>query len=152
MSHVHGRYVARDQIGVTRYSCAMSDAIAGQSFADLIAGGRTAKRWSQEDLERESGVSRSTLSRWERGQAGRPEPAHVRAVCRVLGIDPRRAAVALGYLTADEVDGSDRPLTLRPDVEEVLRMLEDPALPQDDRAKWIEYLKYLYQRAQNQAG
>jgi len=128
----------------------MSDASADQSFADLISTGRRAKRWSQEDLERESGVSRSTLSRWERGLADRPEPEHVRAVCRVLGIDPRRAAVALGYLTAEEVESPARSL-LHPDIEEVLAMLEDPKLPADDRAKWIDYLKYLYQRANDQA-
>jgi len=134
------------------YGCAMSGATPGQSFADLIANARRSKGWSQEDLERESGVSRSTLSRWERGLADRPEPELVRAVCKVLDVDPRLAAVRLGYLRMDEIATTGTLNQLRPEVEEVLRMLEDPQLPADDRAKWIDYLKFLYQRAHERAG
>jgi transcriptional regulator with XRE-family HTH domain len=132
------------------YACVMSDASAGLSFADLIRTARERKNWSQDDLHRESGVSRSTLSRWERGIADRPEPAHVRAVCRSLGLDPRAAAVSLGYLAPEDIQPA-RGDSLPPEVAEVLAMLEDPKLPADDRAKWIDYLKYLYRRAYDQA-
>jgi transcriptional regulator with XRE-family HTH domain len=143
--------VAQMRASSITYACVMSDAESALTFADLIRTGRQRRGWSQEDLERESGVSRSTLSRWERGLADRPEPEHVRAVCRALGIDPRRAAVALGYLTAEDLSGpaASRPLPV--EVAEVLAMLEDPKLPADDRAKWIDYLKFLYQRAYDQA-
>ncbi|MFC3736603.1 helix-turn-helix domain-containing protein [Paractinoplanes deccanensis] len=119
----------------------MADAV--QSFADLIADGRRAKGWSQDDLERESGVSRSTISRWERGLADRPEPEHVRAVCAALGVDPRRAAVSLGYLTEDDLRaGQDQ---LPQEVEEVLDILQSGSISAESRREWINYLKYLQQ-------
>lgn len=126
------------------YSGVMPDASPVPLFAELISQGRRRKNWSQEDLETASGVSRSTISRWERGLADKPEPAHVRAVCAALGIDPRRAAIALGYLTEAEVAGTG--VHLEPQIEEVLRMLEDPSVSATDKQAWIEYLKYLYQR------
>jgi transcriptional regulator with XRE-family HTH domain len=136
----------REMQSTNPYDCNMGD--ARPVFADLIADARRAKGMSQEDLEAASGVSRGTLSRWERGVGDRPEPENVRAVCAVLGIDPRWAAVSLGYLTAAEVEG---PGLLRPEVEQVLAMLEDPTLPAEDRDKWIDYLKFLYARAQEKA-
>jgi transcriptional regulator with XRE-family HTH domain len=130
------------------YSCAMSDASQEWDFAALIRDGRRRKGWSQDDLEAESGVSRSTLSRWERGISDRPEPPHVRAVCLALGIDPRRAAVALGYLTPEEVrPPAGRPLD--PEIAEVLDLLQDPSVPVDEKREWIKYLRYLRQRRQN---
>lgn len=129
----------------------MGGAIAGQSFADLISAARRDKGWSQEDLERVSGVSRSTLSRWERGLADRPEPEHVRSVCKALGIDPRRAAVALGYLTHDEVYGPP-PSDLPQDLEEILAILQDPEVPEAAKQEWTGYLRYLQERARRQVG
>jgi transcriptional regulator with XRE-family HTH domain len=132
----------------------MNDGALPQTFADLIRTAREAKGWSQEQLEQATiddggqHVSVSTISRWERGQAGRPEPSHVRLVCRALGIDPRRAAVSLGYLTAEEV-ASPMPPVIDPQVQQVLDMLEDPALPLGERQQWIDYLKFLYDRARS---
>ncbi len=120
------------------YSCNMD--AATPTFGELIATARRARNWSQEDLERESGVSRGSISRWERGIADRPEPENVRAVCRALGIDPRRAAVALGYLTADEVD----PSRLDPEVEEILQLL--PRMTPADRQTAVDYLRFLRDR------
>lgn len=149
MSHVHASPMTHSGRRHIPYGCAMNGATAGESFGNLIARGRKAKHWSQEDLERASGVSRSTLSRWEGGHAGRPEPAHVRKVCAALGLDPRRAAVALGYLTEEEVDTSGR--ALPNEIEEILTILEDPALPVDERQNWISYLKYLHAKAHHRA-
>jgi transcriptional regulator with XRE-family HTH domain len=128
----------------------MSGATPGQSFADLIGNARRAKNLSQEDLESASGVSRSTLSRWERGLADRPEAEHVRAVCRALGIDPRRAAVALGYLTQEEVSGNGNGLP--GDLEEILAILQDPAVSDEAKEQWKGYLRYLQSQARRQAG
>ena len=144
--------MAGRKAGVNHYDYVMND--GAQTFANLIRTAREAKGWSQEQLEQATGtggahVSVSTISRWERGQAGRPEPEHVRKVCKALGIDPRRAAVALGYLTEDEIGP---PLPLDPKVKAVLDMIEDPALPAAEREQWIGYLKYLYDRARQQAG
>lgn len=154
MSHVslmHGSHITQRDRGGSPYSCVMPDATAALTFAELIANARRRKGWSQEDLETHSGVSRSTISRWERGLADKPEPEHVRAVCTVLGVDPRRAAVALGYLTTEEIEGPSRPL-LDPAVEEVLDILQDPAVPEDEKKSWITYLRYLRDKGQTQAG
>lgn len=134
----------------TLYACVMGDATSVPTFAELVTEGRRRKGWSQEDLETQSGVSRSTLSRWERGLADKPEAAHVRAVCGALGIDPRRAAVSLGYLTAEEVEGPSR--LLDPEVEEILSILEDPAVPAGEKANWVDYLRFLRDRSRRQAG
>jgi transcriptional regulator with XRE-family HTH domain len=131
-----------------RYLCVMSDAESGITFAQLIATARRARGWSQEELETASGVSRSTLSRWERGQADRPEPEHVRAVCKALGIDPRYAAVSLGFLTEDEIRERG---SLSAELEEILTIIQDPALPQSAREGWIRYLKYLHTSTRDEA-
>lgn len=134
--------------GSNPYSCVMADAFPEQTFADLIREGRRRKKWSQEDLEAESGVSRSTVSRWERGVSDRPEPEHVRAVCLALGIDPRTAAVALGYLTADEVKpAGGRPLD--PEIAEILDLLQDPTVDVEEKRQWLEFLRLLRQRGRN---
>jgi transcriptional regulator with XRE-family HTH domain len=132
----------------TPYDCDMDG--AKPVFADLIANARKARGWSQEDLERESGVSRGTISRWERGAADKPEPELVRAVCRALNIDPRLAAVALGYLTPDEI-GQPAKLTLDPEIERILDALSDPALPREQREQWVNYLHYLRDQARRKA-
>ncbi len=130
------------------YPCVMSDAPQVKSFADLIREARVRNNMTQEDLEKASGVHRNTLSRWERGLSDRPEPDHVRAVCRALGIDPRRAAVSLGYLSADEVDPPGAGLPA--EVQEILTMLEDGQLSREEREHWVGSLRLLYQRARGQ--
>ncbi len=138
---MHGALMTQAGKPFIPYICAMPDASWNQDFATLIRNARQERDWSQEDLENESGVSRSTLSRWERGLSDKPEPAHVRAVCAALGIDPRRAAVALGFLTAEEVAGP--PALLDPEIEEVLAILQDPTTPLAEKRSWIAYLKFL---------
>ena len=152
MSHVIRACVASGSEGSDDYPYVMNDGLLPQTFANLIRTSREAKGWSQDQLaqaaadEHGEHVSVSTISRWERGQAGRPEPAHVRTVCKALGIDPRRAAVSLGYLTAEEV--SDVPPPPDPEIEEVLQLL--PEVSADERRHWIQYLKYLKERRELQ--
>lgn len=122
------------------YRCVMDDADKRLSFADLVADARKRKAWSQETLEAESGVSRATISRIERRLTDTPEPEHVRALCSTLGIDPRAAAVALGYLTLDEIQPT-RPLP--PQLAQVVEILEDPRLSKDQKQHWINYLVFL---------
>lgn len=122
----------------------MPDQSRARAFGEFIREGRERRNWSQEDLEVESGVSRATLSRWERALTDKPDADHVRAVCAALGIDPRRAAVLLGYLTAEEVDAPAPQLPR--EIEEVLLILQDPAVPEDRKTEWIELLKFLRNR------
>ncbi len=130
------------------YGCVMRDADSAGSFASLIVKGRQTKGWSQTELEEASGVSRSSISRYERGLTDTPEPEHVRALCAALNIDPRQAAVSLGYLTLDEVQPV-KPLP--PKMKEVLEILEDPTITDSDKQAWIDYLIYLKTRAQSRA-
>lgn len=128
------------------YSCVMSDA-PPPDFADLIATARKAKGWSQEQLHAASGIDRSTISRWERRLTDKPEPDHVRAACKALDIDPRQAAVSLGYLTLDEIEPV-KPLPRR--LQEVLEILQDPRLTREEVDQWVSYLQFL--RAKKDAG
>jgi len=117
----------------------------GERFAALIRHARAEAGVSQEELAEGTGISRSQLIRWESGRIERPDPESVRAVCAALEIDPREAAVALGYLTHEEAFTPATPLP--PRMLEVLELLEDPAVPAEDKEKWIDYLVYLRQRA-----
>jgi transcriptional regulator with XRE-family HTH domain len=56
---------------------------------EKIRAARTAKRppWSQYDLAKESGVSRSAIANYETGRTGPPE-AELAKIARALGIDP----------------------------------------------------------------
>lgn len=139
------------------YDYVMNDGVSSQSFADLIRTAREARGWSQEQLELATNdghgghVSVSTISRWERGQAGRPEPTHVRMVCKALGIDPRRAAISLGYLTHEEVYGPQED-GIPEELRKILDILQDPAVPEAQKEEWKRYLLYLDSTSRRQAG
>lgn len=115
----------------------------GHAFSQLIRAGRKKKAWTQEDLIEESGVSRSTILRWEAGKVERPDPEQVRAVFRALGLDPREAAVALGYLTREEIGLSpEPPRVFDATVEEVIEILQDPNVSDAEKSEWVQYLKF----------
>jgi transcriptional regulator with XRE-family HTH domain len=118
----------------------------GEQFAALIRDARTVAGITQDALADQAGVNRSTIIRWEGGDASRPDPDQVRRVCRALGVDPRRAAVALGYLSPEDIDPVGTART-NPHLEEVLAILEDPAVPQSEKENWIDYLRFLQVRA-----
>lgn len=126
----------------------------GAAFAALLREARRERGWTQDTLVEASGVSRSTILRWEGGDASRPDPDQVRAVCLALGIDPLRAAVALGYLTPEDLRPSGEPRRpLDPTQEEVLDILQDPEVPAAEKAAWVEYLRYLRtQKGSRRAG
>jgi transcriptional regulator with XRE-family HTH domain len=106
---------------------------------------------SQDALAEQSGLNRSTVIRWESGDASRPEPDQVRAVCKILGIDPRQAAVALGYLTPEDLGPPDtQGRQLDPSIVKVIEILEDPTVPAADKQPWIDYLLYLQAKARNE--
>lgn len=125
----------------------------GDAFGALIRESRQRKGWTQDRLVEESGVSRATITRWEAGDARRPDPEQVRAVCAALGIDPRLAAVALGYLTKEDIAPSGPRARLDPSIEEVIAILQDPNVPDATKADWVAYLKFLSdQRTRRAAG
>ncbi len=137
-----------DEVGAP-YACVMGD--TSVTFGDYIRERRREKRLPQEAVDAQSGVSRSTLSRWERNQlADPPTPEHVRKACAVLGLDPIRAAVLLGYLKPEEVE-STRP-HLPPEIEEILDVLQDPALPDEEREELRAYLRVRRDMHRRRAG
>ncbi len=121
----------------------------GKAFAKLITEARHKRGWRQEDLVAATGISRRTLTRWEGGDAERPDPEQVRAVCLALGIDPREAAVALGYLTRDEIGPVTPRPPLDPEEEEILAILRDPKIPSRRKAALVELLRSLAEQRQN---
>src|SRR5690349_4457217 len=91
VSHLAQGGLMRTVRSDTRYDCAMNGAASERSFGELLVQGRTAKAWSQDRLAAESGISRTTISRYEREITSSPEAEHVRALCAALDIDPRQA-------------------------------------------------------------
>lgn len=116
---VHDRRVMDDERGID-----------GGRVRDL----RKDRGWTQKDLERESGVAQSTLSRIERGGSHGSYAATLRALARAFGCTE-------AYLTGDAEapgaelrvvrDGGDAPtIGARPEAAEIARELADeqPAL------------------------
>jgi transcriptional regulator with XRE-family HTH domain len=106
------------------------------AFAAFIAAARERKQWTQADLARRSGVSQVAIRRWEAGEETRPDPDQLRAVAQALGVDPRLAAVALGFLAASEAYD-----LLADDVNGLLAQLRDRALPAALKAAAVDRLR-----------
>lgn len=120
----------------------------GDAFGALIRTARSRRGITQEALEAETGVSRSTIARWERGDANTPDPDHVRAICAALEVDPREAAVALGYLTpADVTPTPGQPLD--PTLADIIAKLRDPSVSEADKQAAASYITYLHAQARN---
>ena len=115
----------------------------------LISGTRKEAGLTQDQVCDVVGLSRSTLHRWESGTSERPDPDQVRAVCLALDVPPVEAAIALGYVYRDEVNGV---LPLEGDLIEVVDLLTDPMLPDAEREQWIDYLRFLRDRRRARFG
>lgn len=120
----------------------------GVAFAALIRDARRRRGWTQERLAEESGVGLSTILRWESGRTTQPLSQQVRAVCRVLGIDPRESAVALGYVTREEIGlpPPPPPMQLDPSDQEIVDLLRDPTVPRDIKVEWRDYILWQLSR------
>jgi transcriptional regulator with XRE-family HTH domain len=146
----HMTHAARREALTSIYGVPMPADDRGKVFAKLLTDARHKRGWRQEDVVAATGVSRRTLSRWESGIAERLDPEKVRAVCLALGVDPREAAVALGFLTPDEVTATapQRP-ALSQEEEEILAILRDPQVPSSEKGPLVEYLKFLSAQRRN---
>ncbi|MDG4791919.1 helix-turn-helix transcriptional regulator [Micromonospora sp. WMMD1102] len=134
--------MAHDHALTSLYSALMSQPDRKDAFANLIKQGRQQRGWRQEDLVAASGVSRRTLTRWEGGDAERPDLDQVRAVCIALGIRPIDAAIALGLLDADEIDQPPPPPT-DPRADELLDVLQDTRIPTAAKEALLTLLRQL---------
>ncbi|MBB4747772.1 helix-turn-helix domain-containing protein [Actinoplanes lobatus] len=106
----------------------------GAAFAELLRSARKDAGLLQDDVIQRSGVSRSTYLRWEAGDGVRPDLRYVRKVCQVLGINPRRAAIALGLVTPADLDLAPDESEYDPMVVEINRVLADASVPDAARA------------------
>ncbi len=139
--HMRQEKTRPDDYGVRMEKGAVDRA---REFAKLIRDGRLAKGWTQDQLIAESDITKSTLVRWENGRAERPEPDVVRSVCIALGIDPRRAALALGYLQPEDLTDPNSGQAFIPRAwQQVIDALEYDTLSQADKEKWVDYLMWL---------
>jgi transcriptional regulator with XRE-family HTH domain len=121
------------------------------TFGAMVRAARAAKGWTQDDLVEESGISRTTISRWERGDGGRYDPDQVRAVFKALGLDIREALVLLGFVTREEIGlPPQSPRMFNATTEEVIAILEDPTVPEEQKREWTEYLRFRTQRERDQ--
>jgi transcriptional regulator with XRE-family HTH domain len=105
------------------------EAPPGTRLATLIKEARKRRGWTQEALVEESGVSRQTIMRYESGDAVYPRLPDLKAVCQVLGIDPRDALVALDFATRKELSLPPPPPPLDPVLARAQSLLSDPNIP-----------------------
>lgn len=144
-----GSLLSREPSSLVRYLAGVSpNDTPGIAFATLIRDARRRAGMTQEQLVYESGVSRATIKRWEGGDVGFPRPDQVRSVCHVLGIDPREAAIALGYITREEagLPPIPPPPQYTPTEAEILEILRDPRVPHELKLEWRDYLRWQHQR------
>jgi transcriptional regulator with XRE-family HTH domain len=123
------------------------------AFANLIKEGRRRRGWRQEDLVAASGVSRRTLTRWEGGDAERPDLDQVRAVCIALGIRPIDAAIALGLLNSDEIDQPPGPVRAADPIgDEIADVLQDTRVPAAAKEALLTLLRQFRTRPADEPG
>jgi DNA-binding XRE family transcriptional regulator len=121
-----------------------------EEFAQLLRAARDHAGLTQEALAASVGVHRSTIVRWEGGDATLTDPSLVRAVCLKLGIDPREAAVALGYLTAEDLTPTDvQRQPLDPTLAAIVAKLRDPSVSEQDKQAAASYIAYLHSQARS---
>ncbi|MGS2615104.1 helix-turn-helix transcriptional regulator [Micromonospora sp. LZ34] len=140
-------------LGGSRLSSIYGDPVAaeeegGRRFAALLREYRAAAKLRQEDVAERSGVSLSTINRWERGQVRNPKPEEVQAVCRVLGLSTVAAGIALGYLAPEDTEHlPEPPRRYDATVEEAIAILQDPGMDEQTQYAAMQYLRYLHSRA-----
>lgn len=116
----------------------------GERFATWLDNAIRRSGLTHEAIEQLSGVSRSTLARWKRGDANTPDPDNLHAVCQVLSVDPDEALAILGYLR-------DKPTAETPEapptIQQAIDALRDPLIPDAEKEEWADLLIYMHQRA-----
>lgn len=113
------------------------------SFAMVVREARKERGWNQAELAIAAGVSEPTIQRYETGKSGTPDGETARRVFKALGLDPRLIPVVLGYVTAEEMGlPAELPRVFSPDVETVIRILEDPAVPAAKKQEWVRFLEF----------
>lgn len=144
------------------YLVAMRDAGGEQSvsFGALVKARREHLGWNQDALAEEAtllmrrenpdsqGVSRTTISRWERGIGERYDADQVRAVFQALELDVREAVVLLGYAKREELDlPPEPPRIFDRTIEQLIDALNDPDLSDEVKQEIQAFVEFQTQRA-----
>lgn len=117
-------------------------------FARAVREARDQRGMTQDELAEAAGVTRPTIQRWETAKTGTPDPENARRVFNALGLDPRLIPVLLGYVTAEEMGLPPRlPRVFSPNIEQAIRILEDPNVPAAAKAEWMDFLQFKADRA-----
>lgn len=124
---------------------------AGRRFGALLRSHRQAAKLRQEDVAERSGVSLSTINRWERGIVRNPVPTELQVVCRIVSLSTVAAGLALGYLAPEDVEHLPEPPGPADPREAVaLDILRDPELPDSLRDSAYHYLEFVRSQAHRQ--
>lgn len=130
-----------DRVAVTREG--------GERFKQLLKEHRTALGLTQDDVAVQSGVSLSTINRWERGLVHNPEPEQIKAVCRVVRMSTVAAGIALGYLAPEDVEHlPEPPAPTSPTEEEAVAIIRDPNMTDAAKRNALAYLQFLRAQAE----
>lgn len=119
------------------YGLTMSDALARARFAHFVQrviDSARARGLTDPALHAATGVMPSTYYRWMRGELRTtPDLGKVRAFCLGAGADIGEAMTALGL--TGERDTTEPQPALEPDMRRILRRLNDPDTPAQE--KWF---------------
>ncbi|MCX4468945.1 transcriptional regulator [Micromonospora sp. NBC_01655] len=107
---------------------------------------KVTRGWNQRRVIEESGVGRTTLFRWLKGNwVEDPEAAKVRDFCDALDIPPAIPFLILWPGKRNRVEQPE-PSPMDPDVERVLRKLADPNVPDVEKYLIRETIRSLAAR------
>lgn len=98
------------------------------------------------DIERATGVGKSTFYRWRDGEWTKdPRASQVRAFCDGIGVPYEQAFRLLGWSENGEPQAPE-PTAMEPDMQEVARRLRDPNVPEAEKQEIRSMLRYLARR------
>jgi transcriptional regulator with XRE-family HTH domain len=117
------------------------DLTQSANFATLLRETRRLRGMTQDELIDRSGISRSTVLRWEKETPGSINVEQVRQLCATLDLDPREAVIALGFVTREEMGLPPRPLGLPPALQHAMSLLGDRNIPEGAKTKLLEHLR-----------
>lgn len=118
--------------------------VAFARFISRALDDAKARGMSLSDVEKRTGLGRSTIYRWKRREVATPQPAQVRQFCEGLGLSLRDAARTLGWSGARVPVAPDPPLDN--DLRIIARMLADPKIGDTDKLFIRETLRMLARR------
>jgi len=114
-------------------------------FVDRLLRDAKERGMTIADVERATGVSKTTIYRWRDGDWSKdPRPSQVRALCEGLGVPCEIAYRLLGW--SDAGPPMEEPPIDDPDLREVARRLRDPHVSEAEKQAIRIMIRYLARR------